>query len=142
MKRYSILILVVLSIVLCLLAGCGQRTKPTKSLTTNPVSKSVMTGDEVKALIYNYLESRATSITNMSLRMNFLGYLAKARPYSSTKYQGNGKWQIQYIGFQGQIPSGNLTGDGLWNLYETSGVIEPANNEAIQLVYYFQWWTK
>ncbi len=31
---------------------------------------------------------------------------------------------------------------GLWNFYEASGVIEPANNEAIELLRYIQRWAK
>lgn len=32
--------------------------------------------------------------------------------------------------------------DGLWNLYEASGVIEPANGEASELLRYIQRWTQ
>ena len=54
--------------------------------------------------------------------------LSKARPDFQAVYQGNGKWVVAAL--------------GQWNLYEASGVIEPADDDARGWLRYIQYWTR
>ena len=65
-------------------------------------------------------------------------------PTGQSNYQDNGKWQVWAVGNDGVGATGNLSGGwgGLWNVYEKSGVIEPANDKARELLSYIQWCTR
>ena len=104
---------------------------------------ATLTQDEVCALVYNYLNSKATSMTDIQKKIEVLSNLATAKPYFAANYLGNGKWQVKALGF------GNNEGHwvfyynaGLWNLYEASRTIEPANNDATLLLVYISAITK
>lgn len=141
MKRYLMTIMVILVLAL-FLGGCWA-VGPTKPVPT-AADVATLTQDEVCAMVYNYLESKATSTTILVRRLQLLDWLGKARPYFSASYQGNGKWQVWAVGNDGVGARGELAGGwgGLWNLYENSGVIEPANDKARELLIYIQWLTR
>lgn len=139
MKRYLIPILVILALASGLVVGCGQNPKPTTK-ADNPTLGS----EEVRALVYNYLEARGSAMTLLAPRLRLLEFLNKAVPYFTASYQGNGKWQVSAVGNDGVGRIGNFSGGwgGLWNVYENSGVIEPANDKARELLNYIQWCTR
>lgn len=106
---------------------------------------AILTQDEACALVYNYLEARASSITTVNIRLNLLTTLSKARPYFTATYQGNGKWQVSALGYGPTEKSNDwffYYPGGLWNLYEALKTIEPANNQATALLIYIQRYTK
>jgi hypothetical protein len=127
MKQYLIPILVILVLALGL-GGCQTTgiTKPVPTKTDMPT----MSQDEVCAMVYNYLENKGTAMTIFTQRMQFLDTLGKARPQFQAVYQGNGKWAVSTAPLLGQ-----------WNLYEASGVIEPADDNATNWLYYIQRFT-
>ena len=132
MKRYLIPILMILMLAMGL-GGCSTATEPTK---TQP-DTSVLGSDEACALVYNYLQGKATAMTHFTLRQQLLGVLDTTRPYFVANYKGNGKWQVSAVGIDQAF---SYTG-GVWNLYETSRAIEPANDQASKLLIYIQRWT-
>ena len=69
MKRYPIPILVIFVLVLGL-SGCSATgtTKPVPTKTDVPT----ITQDEACALVYNYLDNKATSIATLGVRMPLL----------------------------------------------------------------------
>ncbi|MFC1937171.1 hypothetical protein ACFLWY_01275, partial [Chloroflexota bacterium] len=166
MKRYLIPILVILVLALGLV-GCSdgyQRgyeegykagfeeqpstpppvstptptPKPTQVPAKTEVDTPIFRNDEACALVYNYLDNKVTSMTAITQRTVTLHVLGAARPYFSAYYEGNGKWQVRAVG-TGEI---NWTyNGGLWNLYEASRAIEPANDQATKLLSYIQQWT-
>ena len=142
MKRYLIPVLVLLMLASGLVVGCGQEAKPTPTPTIDLPS---LRSDEVCALVYNYLESRATPM-NVRQRMWLLNDLNAAKPYSRAVYQDNGKWQVRGLG---RVTQSNYldfgtwsSAGGLWNLYGASGVIEPANAQATEVLNYIQFWVR
>lgn len=142
MKRlvlFVVLGLILLSVIGCSGGGDGQGNPP----TIQP-DVPTMTQDEVCALVHNYLETRGNAMTLFVKRLELLDWLNKARPYFTATYQGNGKWQVWAVGNDGVGAKGVLAGGwgGLWNLYENSGVIEPANDKARELLSYIQWYTR
>jgi len=139
MKRYFMTIIVVLVLALPI-SGCWAvgTTKPVPTKTDVPT----LTQDEVRALVYNYLEARASLVSLIGLRQPLLTALAIARPYSTATYQGNGKWQVSGLGYGLKDEDWVFNYRGLWNLYEVSRAIEPANGEASALLLYIQHRTK
>jgi len=137
-KRYLTPILVILYALG--LSGCWatETAKPVPAKIDVPT----LTQDEVCAMVYNYLEARASSVV---IRQPLLTALSKARPYFTATYQGNGKWQVSALGYG---PKEKFTdwffyySGGLWNLYEASRTIEPANDKATALLFYIQQRTK
>ena len=101
-----------------------------------------LTQDEVRALVYNYLEARASLVSPIGIRQPLLTALATARPYSTATYKGDGKWQISGLGYGLEDEDWVFNYGGLWNFYEVSRAIEPANGEASQLLLYIQRWAK
>ena len=95
-------------------------------------------------MVYNYLEARGSAMTMFVRRLELLDFLSKARPSFTASYQGNGKWQVWAVGNDGVGATGIFSGGwgGLWNVYEKSGVIEPANDKAGELLSYIQWCTR
>jgi len=134
MKRYLIPILMILMLAMGL-GGCSTATEPTKTQPDTPILGS----DEACALVYNYLQGKATAMTHFVLRQQLLGVLDTTRPYFVANYKGNGKWQVSAVGID-LDQTFSHTG-GLWNLYEVSGAIEPANDQATKLLSYIQRWT-
>jgi hypothetical protein len=105
--------------------GCEQEARPTPTIQTDtPTLRS----DEVCALVYNYLENKITAMTVYGKRMQYLDTLNKARPDFRAVYQGHGKWTVAAL--------------GQWNLYEASGVIEPADDNARAWLRYIQQYTR
>ena len=156
MKKNDIWTLVVIVIVLAFLAS-GIIENPISQIAKNavgdvqkywtppvPTKKDVptLTQDEACALVYNYLEARASSVSPIGIRQPLLTALAIARPYSTATYQGSGKWQISGLGYGQKDGKWVFNSDGLWNLYEVSRAIEPANGEASVLLLYIQRWTQ
>jgi hypothetical protein len=138
MKRYFMAIIVML-VLASILSGCRavETTKPVPTKTDMPT----LTQEEVRALVYNYLEARASLVSPMGTRQPLLNALAIARPNSTATYQGNGKWQVSGLGYGLEDEKWLFNYSGLWNLYEVSRAIEPANKEASQLLLYIQRWT-
>ena len=142
MKRYLIPIIVILVLALGL---CGCQTTGTTKPAPTKADVATLTQDEVCALVYNYLENKIASVSVVPLRLSLLDALGKARPYFQAVYQGNGKWQVRALGGGSLGSGGRLASynyDGLWNLYEASGVIEPANSEASELLQFIHRWTQ
>jgi len=141
MKRYLIPILVSLALALGLVVSCGQANRPTPTIQTDT---PVLGNSEVCALVYDYLENKISSVWAVPYRMNLLNVLDMARPYFQAVYQGNGKWQVQALGcaIDSRYKVTSYAYTGLWNFYEASGVIEPANDEASELLRYIQYWTR
>ena len=83
-------------------------------------------------------------MTIFTKRLELLHFLDKAIPHFTATYQGNGKWQVWAVGNDVVGAGGNLSGGwgGLWNVYENSEVIEPANDKARELLSYIQWCTR
>ncbi len=142
MKRYLIPVLVLLVLASGLVIGCGQQAQPTPTPTIDTPS---LRSDEVCALVYNYLDSRATPM-NVRQRMWLLNDLSAAKTYFRAVYQGNRKWQVSALG---RITQSNYLdfgswsyNGGLWNLYETSGVVQPANAQATEVLNYIQFWIR
>lgn len=141
MKRYFIAILVIWALSM-LISGCQT------SVTTEPVPTkadvATLTQDEVCALVYNYLQGKATAMTIFMRRQQLLNWFGEARPYFTASYQGNGKWQVWGVGNDGDGAKGGFSGKGggLWSAYEKSGVVEPANDKARELLSYIQFWTR
>lgn len=118
-----------------LVIGCGQEARQTPTIQTDtPTLRS----DEVCVLVYNYLEARASLVSSIGLRQPLLTALAIARPYFTATYQGNGKWQVSALGYGLKDEDWVFNYGGLWNLYEVSRAIEPANGEASDLLLYIQ----
>jgi len=142
MKRYLIPVLVLLVLASGLVVGCGQEAKPTPTPTKDLPS---LRSDEVCALVYNYLDSRASPM-NVRQRMWLLNDLSAAKPYFQAVYQGNGKWQVWGLGRVTQsnyLDFGTWSyAGGLWNLYETSGAIQPANAQATEALNCIQFWVR
>ena len=137
MKRYLIPILVIL---LALgLSGCWA----TGTTTPVPIKTDVPTisQDEVCALVYSYLEARASSVSSIYIRQPLLTSIGIARPYFTATYQGNGKWQVSALGYGLKDKDWVFNYGGLWNFYEASKTIEPANDQATALLSYIQLWT-
>jgi hypothetical protein len=139
MKRHFMTLIVVLVLALPIY-GCWAvgNTKPVPTKIDVPM----LTPDEVRALVNNYLDDRASLVSPINLRQNLLAAIAIARPYSTATYQGNGKWQVSGLGYGQKDEDWVFKYGGLWNLYEISGTIEPANSEASALLLYIQHWTK
>lgn len=139
MKRYLIILVVMLMIALPV-SGCSAinttETMPTK------VDEPTLTQDEVCALVYNYLEARASSVSAIGIRNPLLKALVIARPYSTASYRGNGKWQVSALGYGLKDEDWVFNYGGLWNLYEVSKAIEPANGDASALLLYIRYNTK
>ena len=136
MKRYLIPILVILVLALPL-GGCQ-----TTGTTETQVDMPTLGNDEVCALVYNYLQNKATAMTTRLYREHLLGVLDKARPYFVANYKGNGKWQVSALGRGVKDEDWFFYySGGLWNLYEASRTIEPANDQATKLLSYIQRWT-
>ena len=104
-----------------------------------------MSEDEACALVYNYLETQAEAAIGgpkdfcYHWRMQFLDTLGKARQQFSAFYQGNGKWRVSALGKGSEVVDGEnkeyyYYGGGLWNLYETTRIVEPANDKAQALL--------
>jgi hypothetical protein len=132
--------LLVLTLVLLLLSGivgCSKKDEPFV-----PPTSSVMGEDEACALVYNYLETRAKAAiggvgpaypppANCSIwRKQFLDTLVEQRQKFSAFYQGNGKWLV----YDDEHKDYYYYGGGLWNLYETTRIVEPANDQARALL--------
>jgi len=92
------------------IGGLTEEARPTQP------DIPTITKDEACALVYNYLENKSNAMTVLTLRMKFLDMLDEDRRYFSAVYQGKGKWQVSAL--------------GQWSLYETSRVIEPADDDA------------
>ena len=107
------------------IGGLTEEARPTPTIQPDVPTK---TQDEVCALVYNYLENKITAMTVFALRMQYLDTLSKARPDFQAVYQSNGKWTVAAL--------------GQWNLYEASGVIEPADDNARKWLHYTQHWTR
>lgn len=139
MKRCILPITVILVLALGL-SSC-MTTVTTKAISTN-ADVPTLSRDEVCAMVYNYMEARASSVSNLSIRQPLLAAIGIARPYFTATYQSNGKWQVSALGYG--IKDNNLVFnyDGLWNVFETSETIEPANDQASQLVSYIQKYTR
>ena len=75
-------------------------------------------------MVYNYLEAKVSSISDNDARLRVLALIATGRQSFTATYLGNGKWQV--------------SGYGLWNLYETSKTIEPANDETRAMLIFIQ----
>jgi len=99
-----------------------------------------MTQDEACAMVYNYLQGKATAMTHFTFRQQQLGVLDSARPHFEASYQGKGKWQVLAVGIGGYTNINDIC-SGLWNVYEASEVIEPANDPATMLLSYIHRWT-
>ena len=141
--------LLTLTLVLLLLSGivgCSKKDEPFET----PAS-SVISEDEACALVYNYLETKAEAATGgvgpglrppalcSYWRMQFLDTLGKARQQFSAFYQGNGKWLVSALGKGSEVVDGEnkeyyYYSGGLWNLYETTRIVEPANDKARALL--------
>ena len=152
MKRILVLLPVLILVLALGLGGCsdgkeegyktGSNERPSTPVPTQtpPPAKTevdtpIFRNDEVCALVYNYLDNKATSMTDITQQKVTLFLLGEARPYSIANYQGKGKWQVLAVGI-GEI---NWTyNGGLWNLYEASRAIEPANDQATKLLSYIQ----
>lgn len=107
------------------IGGLTEEARPTPTIQPDtPTLRS----DEACALVYNYLENKITSMTVFSRRMQYLDTLSEARSDFQAVYQGNGKWIVAALGY--------------WNLYEASGVIEPADDNARAWLRYIQQYTK
>lgn len=122
------------------LEGCSTATESTNTQPDTPILGS----DEVCALVYNYLENKVALVSTVPYRMNLLNVLGMARPYFQAVYQGNGKWQVRALGcsMNNYYRVESYSYNGLWNFYEASGVIEPTNDEASELLRYIQRWTQ
>ena len=125
MRRYLIPVMAILALASGLLIGCGAEAGRTPTTQTDT---PMLQSDEVCALVYNYLENKITAMTVFARRMQYLDTLSKARPDFQAVYQGNGKWTVAAL--------------GQWNLYEASGVIEPADDNARKWLHYIQQWTR
>ncbi len=139
MKRYLILILVMLVLALPL-SGCWatETTKPVPTKTDVPT----LTQDEVCALVYNYLEAKATSMSASAVRQQLFTLIGEARPYFTATYLGNGKWQVSALGYGLKDKDWFFYySGGLWYLYEVSRTIEPANDQATALLLYIHRYT-
>jgi len=158
MKRYLIPILVMLVMALTLVGcsdgyqrGCEEGYKagskeqpsttppastPTQVPTKTEVDTPILQNDEVCALVYNYLYNINKAMTDITQRKVTLELLGVARPYFSAYYQGNGKWLVWALGVN-EENFASFNG-GLWNLYEASRAIEPANDQATKLLTSFQ----
>lgn len=135
--------LLALSLVLLLfsgIVGCSKKDEPFEIPTS-----SVMSEDEACATVYSYLETKAGAATVgpqdycYHWRMQFLDTLGKARQQFSAFYQGNGKWRVSALGKYSEVVDGANKeyysyGGGLWNLYETTRIVEPANDQASALL--------
>lgn len=145
MKRILILLPVLILVLALGLVGCSygdqkgyEEGYKAGSKGQTKVDTPVFRNDEACALVYNYLGNKFTSMTDIIQRIPSLGILDEARPYFSAKYQGNGKWVVSALGSSEGKWSSN---GGLWNLYEASRTIEPANDQATELIRYIQHWT-
>ena len=142
MKKSDIWQIVVVVLILAFLAS-GIWENPISKLarstvgavqkywtTPVPIKPDVptRTQDEVCALVYNYLENKINAMTMLTLRMSYLNTLNKDRPDFRAVYQGRGKWEVAALGY--------------WNVYEASGVVEPADDNARNWLYYFQLYTR
>jgi hypothetical protein len=133
MKQHLIPVLVLLVLASGLVAGCVQEAVPNS--TISPTSAPNISQGEACDLVYTYLEAKITAITDYIERMRLLEMLGDSRPNFVANYQGNNTWQVSALGyvFDGLQWVFNSKG-GLWNIYEASVVIEPANNQARQLL--------
>lgn len=123
------------------IGGLTEEAKPTPTIQPDVPTLSQ---DEVCALVYNYLEAKGNAMTSILRRRQLLDWFGEARPYFTASYQGNGKWQVWGVGNDGVGARGELSGvgGGLWNVYEKSGIVEPANDKAKELLSYIQWCTR
>ena len=139
-KRYLIPILVILVLGSGLVISCGQEASPTSTTQTDTPT---LGSDEVCALVYDYLENKATATTIIIRRRELLDWLAECRPLFTATYQTGGRWQVRGVGNSGNGSAGNLDAAwGLWSVYEKSHIVEPANNEARELLSYLHWCTR
>jgi len=137
-KNQYLVLLMGISVLTLILGACSPKPTPTK------IDSPAISKDEACALVYNYLEIKATATTIIGPRRELLDWLGKARPYFTATYISNGKWEVQAVGNDGDGSRGVLTGDssGLWNVYENSRVVEPANDKARELLSYIQFLTR
>ncbi len=141
------LILVILvsafSLSSCLASGT---TKPANTIADMPT----LTQAEVCAMAYNYLENQADAMTVYGNRLSILDFFSSDKQYFTASYKGNDMWQVLAVGNDdvgtsgkwGYAGSANDPNDGLWNVFEKSGVIEPANDKAQALLSYMQYWNR
>ena len=129
---FALVLLLVLGII-----GCSSDNGQSKAVTP-AVDKPLFTADEACALVNNYLESKGESVI-IGWRRAFLSTLSNARPQFSALYQGNGKWDVWALGRD--YETGFLYSGGLWNLYEASRIVEPANDQARAVLVQIQTFT-
>jgi predicted small lipoprotein YifL len=135
MKKLFTLTLVLL--LLSGIVGCSKKDEPFV-----PPASSVMSEDEACALVYSYLETRAKAaiggvgplvappVQASIWRRQFLDTLVEQRQKFSASYQGNGKWLV----YDDEHKDYYYYSGGLWNLYEASRIVEPANDQARELL--------
>ena len=101
-------------------------------------------------MAYNYLENQADAMTVYGNRLSILDFFSSDKQYFTASYKGNDMWQVLAVGNDdvgtsgkwGYAGSANDPNDGLWNVFEKSGVIEPANDKAQALLSYMQYWNR
>ncbi len=140
-KRAIAFTLAVLAGLVVQATGCTtDRVGPTMPANSD---RPTISTNEACALVYSYLEVKINAATVRTYRASTLEWLSQARPQFSATYLGKGQWQVKAVGNAGKGSYGQLSRSwGLWNIYEYSGTVEPANREATELLNYIRWMTR
>ncbi len=119
---------------LVLAVGCGE-PEPTQQPDVPSMSEN-----EACAVVYDSLQSYVNELKTL-LRISVQQTLNKARPSFHAVYIGKGQWEVKALGY------GYLTADekwyyyytgGTWNVYETTGIVEPGNTKARNILEHWQ----
>lgn len=100
------------------IGGLTELVRPTPTIQPDVAT---LTQDEVCALVYNYLETRASSVSSIGIRQPLFSALTIGRPYSTATYKGNGKWQVSAMGLGIKV-----------NLYEFKEILQPEERQRVE----------
>ena len=126
----------ILLVVAISITGCsnGQAEEPP------PVDVPSISGNEARAMVTNYLQVQINDLIKpQSMAMQNL--LNKAAPSFSATYIGKGQWRVVALGYGYNTDEEEWRyyyKGGLWNVYETSKIVEPYNTQARNLLEYWQ----
>jgi len=112
--------------------GCsnGQTEEPTL------VDVPSISENEARAMVTHYLQVLINDL-ELEQRVAMQGILNKAAPSFSATYVEKGQWRVEALGYAYNADEKvwwYYYEGGLWNVYETSTIVEPFNTQARALL--------
>lgn len=134
---FSCVLIFMLLLVTIATVGCSKDEEPPSDI---PPDIPSLSDKEVCAMVYNYLQYQVDDMAK-GPRMHMQSTLNKAAPSCRAVYMGKGRWSVNALGYGYNTQEEEwyyyYTG-GQWNVYEASGIVEPSNTKARNLLQHCQ----